>query len=626
MKTVGALLALTLCAWNVTLAQAADLIPPLAQIKADHPRVLLRPQACPWAISVPELRDFTRNAADLQLLAQLRAEKSASAQAMVWLLTGESAAADRAIATMRAYRFAGDVDTFHVFFTLSQFALAYDWLHGYAGFTPEMKAEVRAGMLPLAERGLRFADDHVFHNYIWMSAGGVALWALATAGEDAQSNQVFERIRDRFNAGLFPAWKYLDGLPSEPMGYWALYVFSPGALAILGAQSAFETNLVGVIRASDGGWLDRHFENLIQSTLPDMRYVPWGDLQSGPNGGVTFDMAGIVDAVTWATQSAHGAYFSDWLAKQRGLRRFRGETAIFYFLYTRHLKTPPSPPPLSFMAGNRQSGHFLARSSWDDAATIVTLRATDHFGDHHHYDQGSFIIYRNGLLAVDPPVYQKVRGPQQPTDVHNTLLLDGQGQRPVRGQWFKTVEEFQKNLSAGRQLETGDMLFWKDAGSWAAAACQFAQAYSPTQVQSCVRQLLFVRPDKIVVVDQLVAPANRRLSGVQWPLQLPKPPVMEGPGFWASNGRSWLRCRALLPGDSAPKVETTPVNSQRVSLIYSSEQALRLVHLMEVGDGLQPGPMSNVTAKPSEKGIEVVLDKTKFAFSSKPPFAVEQSQ
>ncbi|MCX6905734.1 MAG: hypothetical protein NTW03_20085, partial [Verrucomicrobia bacterium] len=185
-------------------------------INADHPRVLLRPQACPWAISVPELRDFTRNAADLQLLAQLRGEKSASAQAMVWLLTGEPAAADRAIATMRAYRFPGEVDTFHVFFTLSQFALAYDWLHGYAGFTPEIKAEVRARVLPLAERGLRFADDHVFHNYIWMSAGGVALWALATAGEDAQANRGFERIRDRFNSGLFPAWKYLDGCAFQP--------------------------------------------------------------------------------------------------------------------------------------------------------------------------------------------------------------------------------------------------------------------------------------------------------------------------------------------------------------------------------------------------------------------------
>lgn len=51
-------------------------------------------------------------------------------------------------------------------FTLTEFALACDWLYGYEGFTPELKAVVRSMVLPLAERGLRFADDHMFHNYI----------------------------------------------------------------------------------------------------------------------------------------------------------------------------------------------------------------------------------------------------------------------------------------------------------------------------------------------------------------------------------------------------------------------------------------------------------------------------
>jgi hypothetical protein len=219
MKHFSVLLALALLTGNSNPAEAVDLIPPLVQIKKDHPRLLRRPQVCPGAISVAALRDTARDAADQQLLAQVRDEKSASAQAMVWLLTGDSGAADRAIATMHANRFPGDVDTLHDFFTLTWFALAYDWLHGYAAFTPEMKAEVGSNVLPLAERGLRFADDHMFHNYIWMSAGGVALWALATAGDDAKSDQLFGRLRQRFNSGLFPAWQHLDGLPSEPMGH-----------------------------------------------------------------------------------------------------------------------------------------------------------------------------------------------------------------------------------------------------------------------------------------------------------------------------------------------------------------------------------------------------------------------
>ena len=305
----------------------------------------------------------------------------------------------------------------------------------------------------------------MFHNYIWMSAGGVALWALATAGEDAAADRLFEQIRQRFNRGLYPAWRYLDGLPSEPMGYWALYVFTPGVWTLLAAQSAFETDLVGTVRTRHGDWLDRNFENLIHSTLPDMRYIPWGDLQGGPNGSVTHEMAGVIDGATWALRSPHGARFSRWLQAKRGLERFYGETAMFYMLYARQPQAEPADPPLSFLAGNRQSGHFIARSGWDDGATVVAFRCTDHFGDHHHYDQGSFLIWRNGLLAVDPPVYRKVRGPQQLTEHHNTLLLGGRPQRPVRGQWFVTVEDFQKNLQGGRKLETGDILFSHDAGT-----------------------------------------------------------------------------------------------------------------------------------------------------------------
>jgi len=604
------------------LWRAAELIPPLAQIKTDRPRVLLRPKASPWAISLPELQAIPKDEAFRRLLAQLRGERSASAQAMVWLLTGEKAAADKAIAAMRAYRYREGVDTFHVYFTLSQFGLAYDWLYHYEGFTREIKAEVRGNVLPLAEHGFAVTNDHMFHNYIWMSAGGVALWALATAGEDGRSDQLFEKIRQRFDSGLFPAWKYLDGLPSEPMGYWSLYVLSPGVLTVLGAQSAFESDLVGTIRDSDGDWLNRHFENLIHSTLPDMRYIPWGDLQSGPNGGVTCEMAGIIDALTWATKSAHGAYFSDWLAKKRGLARFYGDTAIFYMLYTTQRRTTPAAPALSFLAGNNQSGHFIARSSWEDGATVVSFTATDHFGDHHHYDQGSFVIYRNGLLAVDPPVYRQVRGPQQRTDVHNTLLLGGQAQRPVRGQWFKTVEEFQKNLKGGRQLETGDILFHREAGAWAAVAGQFAQAYSPDLVQSCVRQLLYVRPGTVVAVDQLIPPEGRSLPEVQWLLQVPKPPTVEGPGVWASNGKSWLRCRTLFPGGSNPTVEPTPVNTHRVSFGYKAAGPLKVVHLIETGDGAEPEKAADATVRELDKAIAVTLGGATFLFSTQAPFAV----
>ena len=605
-----------------SMAYATDLIPPAERIKTDRPRVLLRPAATPLAVSLGQLEAIPRDADFHAMLAQLKGHRSAAAQAMVYLLTGEEAAAEKAIARMRAYEFPGQVDTFHIYFHLLEFGLAYDWLYNYPGFTREIKAEVRAKVLPLARFGFKQTNDHVFHNYIWMSAGGTAIWALATAGEDDQADQLFAQISQRLNRGLFPAMEYLDGLPCEPMGYWALYDFSPAVLAVLAAQSAFETDLVGAVKRDHHDWLDRHFDNLVQSTLPDMRYIPWGDLQGGPNGGVTYEMAGVIDAATWALKSPQGAYFSRWLAGRRGLRRFYGDTAVFYMLYTRNLATQPAVPRAAFLAGNAQSGHFIARGGWEDADTVVSLRSTDHFGDHNHYDQGSFMIYRNGLLAVDPPVYNHIRGPQQQTEHHNTLLLGGSPQRPARGQWFKTVEDFQKNLEAGAKLETGDVLFGKDAGTWAAAACQFAQAYEPEVVERCVRQLLFVRPGIVVVVDHLSAPAGRDLPEVQWLLQVPQPPTIEGAVLSASNGTSWLRCRSVLPGATVPGVTATSVNTHCAAFSYPGAKRLTLVHLIEVGDGRPPDAAAAITAEQVGAAVEVAVNGRTFTFAAETPFDI----
>ncbi len=620
------LLALLACFPTIAALGAAPddgPIPAASAIKADRPRLLIRPRTTPFAVSLEQLAALPRDAEFQRMLAQLQAQDDAAAQAIVWLLTNDASAADRAVRRMRSYRYPGEVDTFHIFGHLTEFGLAYDWLYGYPGFTPAIKAEIRANLAPLADQAIQVTNDHVFHNYIWMSAGGVGLWALATAGEDAAADRLFEQIRQRFNRGLYPAWRYLDGLPSEPMGYWALYVFTPGVWTLLAAQSASETDLVGAVRTQHGDWLDRNFQNLIHSTLPDMRYIPWGDLQGGPNGSVTHEMAGVIDGATWALRSPQGARFSRWLRDQRGLARFYGETAIFYMLYARQPQAEPAAPTLRFLAGNRHNGHFIARSGWDDGATVVAFRCTDHFGDHHHYDQGSFFVWRNGPLAVDPPVYRKVGGPQQLTEHHNTLLLDDRPQRPVRGQWFVTIEDFQKNLQAGRKLETGDILFSHDAGTWAAVAGQFAPAYNEGLLESCVRQLLFVRPDKVIIVDRLRAGAGKPLPRVQWLLQLPREPSPQDRGLVASNGNSWIRCRAILPADGAmPTLSATPVNTQRASFEYPGQTELALVHALDVGDGTVAGPSSAVAARQTGQDVRVVVDDSTFVFAGSEDYRV----
>lgn len=603
-------------------------LPPRSAIKMDRPRLLVRPHATQLAIPLTALRAQPQGADFKAMLDKLKSQDDAAAQAMVWLLNRDPAAAERAVKRMRAYRMPAKPDTFEAWFRLQEFALAYDWLYDAPGFDKTVRAEVRTNVAPLAAAAIRLGDDHVFHNYTWMSSSGLLMWALSTAGEDDASNQLYETARTRFNDRLFPTLRYLEGLPSEPMGYWSFYVFTPSVLTVLAAQSATETDVVADIRANHGNWLERDLESLIQFTLPDLRYVPWGDLQEGSHGGVTQEMAGIIDAATWGLHSAQGRWFGHRIAEKRGLSRFLGETAVFYMLYTRTLdaQSPAAPapaaPPLSYLGGGQQGGEFVARSDWDPGQTVVGFRCADFMGNHHHYDQGSFLIYRRGLLAVDPPVYHKVGGPQHETAVHNALLIGGHPQRAAQGQSFNTLERFRENLKAGKHLETGDLPFEHDAGAWAAVAGQYAQAYDEPALQSCVRQLLFIRPATVIVVDRLVAKPGKELPQVQWLLQLPAAPHEDATGLVASNGQSWLRCRPILPGPSKPTIAATPVNTQCATFTYPGKAEVTLVHVLDTGDGAEPKPPVAVHATRTARGIEVSAGNETFLFDTEAPYKV----
>jgi hypothetical protein len=610
-------------------AQPSAQIPPAAAVRPDHPRLLLRPKATPLAVSLDALRGMKRDTEFAAMLARLRSEKSAMALAMLHLVDGSRAAADKAVAAMRAFECPKSPTAFTVYFGLRDLAFAYDWLWTYEGFTDEMKAEVRRRAVPLVQAGLRIGDDHLFHNYVWMSNGGLTLWALATAGDDPDATRLLDALRQRLNDRLYPGMEYLAGAPGEPLWYWALYDFSPAALTVLAAQSAYETPLVAGIEAHGNRWLSRQFANVLHNTQPDMTYVTWGDTKVGPDGGVTHEMAGVLDAVTWALAGAQapeadaGAFFSRWLAAKRGPARFYGDTVVFYFLYTRQLPHAPNPPSLAFRAGGTHGGNVVTRSAWTDDATVVGFRSTDHFGDHNHFDQGSFTIFHQGPLAIDPPAYRKVGGPQQKTDVHNTLLIGGQGQRPVRGQNFRTLDEFKQNLTAGARLETGDLAFYRDEPGWTAVAGEFAQAYEPGLLRHCVRQLIFVRPNLVAVVDRLQAPEGKSLPEVQWLLNLPGKPIVEEGVVSVANRASWLRCRALSPMKTPPAAAESLDKSWRVTFTAAGGQDVTLVHVLDLGDGRVPSLAP--PAASFDRAARVLclsLAGRTFLCSPEPPFEV----
>src|SRR4051794_2466587 len=157
--TLGLLvIAMSVLATSSTLRGDENVFPTLTAVKQDRPRLLIRPHATRLAISLAELHALPRDRDVKNILERLRGSDDASAQAMLWLMTGEAAVAEKAIARLRAYRMPAKVDTFHVYLRLREFALAYDWLHDNPMFDRTAREAVRANITPLAREGLRLGD------------------------------------------------------------------------------------------------------------------------------------------------------------------------------------------------------------------------------------------------------------------------------------------------------------------------------------------------------------------------------------------------------------------------------------------------------------------------------------
>ncbi len=138
-----------------------------------------------------------------------------------------------------------------------------------------------------------------------------------------------------------------------------------------------------------------------------------------------------------------------------------------------------------------------------------------------------------------------------------------------------------------------------------------------------MRQLLFIRPGIVVVVDQVKAPQGTALDSVTWQLELAnEPKALEGV-ISMSNGPSWLRCRSLTPQGTGPLVQATTVNTWRACYSYKAQKELTLIHLFEVGDGEIPSAGTAAVVNLDGEKIELIINGWNYNFSRSGNFGVE---
>lgn len=210
----------------------------------------------------------------------------------------------------------------------------------------------------------------------------------------------------------------------------------------------------------------------------------------------------------------------------------------------------------------------MLRSDWDADATLVAFRCGRHGGWHNHLDHNGFTVFRGGPLAIDSGVndYDTDHRPEYSmrTIAHNCILV----RNPREKFWYgrfgrKSVNDGgQRNVFISHQppnestggphgilteerrrrlrdeFDMGRLLAFEPGRAFDYTAGDATRAYtypwsglgtnSSRRVEEAVRQIVFLKPDWVVVFDRVEA--TKAAYEKKWLLHSIPPPA-----FFADN-------------------------------------------------------------------------------------------
>lgn len=140
----------------------------------------------------------------------------------------------------------------------------------------------------------------------------------------------------------------------------------------------------------------------------------------------------------------------------------------------------------------------ICRSGWDKNDNVIAFRSGMP-ANHEHADRNSFIFKAFGeRLLTDP--YGAAYDWRQPkwllrlTEAHNAVLVDGKGHQYHKGEEGTNASHAEAHLL--RYVDRGEIVWWC---SDATQAYQLVDA----DVDLVMRSVLFLKPDVLVIFDQL---------------------------------------------------------------------------------------------------------------------------
>lgn len=371
---------------------------------------------------------------------------------------------------------------------------AYDW--AWDAFTPEERASIgrvvaRRGADAWKSGEIGSGTGHLNKPY---SSHGNRIWhklaeaAIALMGELPEAEMWLDYALNKYYAA-YPVWCDDDGGWHEGLSYWSGYMgkvvswlqISQVALGIDGYCKPFFSH-VG--------------DYAMYIAPPGSPNQGFGDLSyRPPSQGIGPMMYWFIRGKGSQPDGANAAYWH-WWAEAHKLQKPSGIDAI---LAAARLPEPPAakaptdlPPSKVFRGIGVVSLHDTLLDARED---VHFLMKSSPFGSqsHGHNPQNSYILNAYGEELLMTCVYRDLHGSDfhyqwaHSTRAHNAVLVDGEGQVPHSASLGGRISEFIQ----GERFDyaVGD-----------------ATAAYDGRLKRFLRRVAFVKPDLLVICDDLWAP------------------------------------------------------------------------------------------------------------------------
>ncbi len=505
--------------------------------------------------------------------------------ALSWVLTGQEAFAERALAEMRKKNISSGGKPSRSWVDYARWSLAFDWLLEYRGFERGLQNRVADELKEGAARMLAtpdFADprQYSYHNY---AVRYLALAAFSSAAIEGYSNcdaacagwrkRIAECLTNVLETSemVTPDGSYHESMDYMRITWASLVLLAELQRTTTGVDPAFHFSVFRNVGAT-----------YLYKLLPDGTPSREGD-----NEYPVLDSRDTA-LLGYAVNRFKDPY-SAWLLRESGFVGKEWVLPVLEFLWDDPEVAPRNPaladenelPRQRYFSG---VGHLVMRDGWTPQSTWIEFNCGPYFAKHQHLDQNQFSIYHNGYLAIDSGAdYTDTESPHylnyyRRTVAHNSLLVydpsekffwsdnlvdaanDG-GQRMDSARYWNTIRS-PEDWNRTRDLwDLGTMRVVDYVPrEYHYALGDASNAYSRNKLRRFTRELAYLpRHGVLFVFDRVVSvnPCFRKawlLHGVNQPavdLNLgPESGVHEFPNaktFSFAEGSGELRVHSLLP-------------------------------------------------------------------------------